>query len=239
MSPQKIPRWILISGFLLAGNAGFIDAIALLGMSSEAVSHVTGAVTKIGIEAENQNWDEAHPAAMMIGSFLFGCILCGMIIRDNRLKVGQSYGTALIVESIFLFASYFCFLAHIRSAEYFASTACGLQNALVASYGRVVIRTTNLTGLLTDAGLLMGQFFRLKPADINQRQRKMRQLAIASTLLAGFFIGAGYGNNSYREHGLNAILAPAIGIGLAGVGFVLWRRSVVRRQALGAPAQKS
>src|SRR5882762_7421928 len=98
MSPQKIPRWILISGFLLAANAGFINAIALLGMSSESVSHVTGAVTKLGIEAENQNWEEANPAAMMVSSFLLGSIICGMILRTNRLKAGQPYGAALIVE---------------------------------------------------------------------------------------------------------------------------------------------
>ncbi|MBC8003222.1 MAG: DUF1275 domain-containing protein [Opitutaceae bacterium] len=238
MSPQKIPRWILISGFLLAGNAGFINAIAFLGMSSEAVSHVTGAITKLGIEAENQNWEEGHPAVMMVSSFLFGSILCGLIIRENRLKAGQSYGAALLVESIFLFVSYFCFLANIRSAEYFASAACGLQNALVAGYGSVIIRTTNMTGLVTDVGMLLGQFFHLKPSNIHQRRQKMRRLMIASTLLGGFFVGAIYGNNAYREHGLNAVLAPAIGVGLAGVGSILWRRARARRATIGEPLER-
>lgn len=239
MSPQKIPRWILISGFLLAGNAGFINAVAFLGMTSEAVSHVTGAITKLGIEVENQNWEDAHPAAMMVSSFLFGTILCGMIIRNNRLRPGQPYGAALIVESAFLFASYFCFQANIRSAEYFASAACGLQNALVAGYGGTVIRTTNMTGLLTDFGMVLGQFFRLKPSDINQRRLKMRRLAITSTLLAGFIVGATYGNNAYRAHGLDAILAPAVGTGLAGLGYVVWWRAVVRREKVAAAESKS
>ena len=239
MSPQKIPRWILICGFLLAGNAGFINAVAFLGMSSEAASHVTGAITRLGIELENQNWEEVHPAVMMVSSFLLGSIVCGMIIRNNRLKTGLPYGAALLVESIFLFVSYFCFQANIRSAEYFAAAACGLQNALVVGYGGAVIRTTNMTGLLTDFGMLLGQFFRLKPDDINQRRLKMRRLAIISTLLAGFLVGATYGNNAYREHGLSAMLAPAIAIGLAGAASVSWTRAWARRQRAAASVLKS
>jgi uncharacterized membrane protein YoaK (UPF0700 family) len=39
-----------------------------------------------------------------------------------------------------------------------ASLACGLQNALTTHFSSAVVRTTHVTGLLTDVGIILGRW---------------------------------------------------------------------------------
>ena len=49
--------------------------------------------------------------------------------------------------------------------HYLASAACGLQNALVTNYSGATIRTTHVTGIFTDLGLMIGARLRGRPFD--------------------------------------------------------------------------
>ena len=40
--------------------------------------------------------------------------------------------------------------------NYLASVGCGLQNATTSTYSGAVVRTTHVTGLFTDLGILLG-----------------------------------------------------------------------------------
>ena len=42
---NKLPKWILYGGCLLAFNAGCVNSTALIGFTHLSVSHVTGNVT--------------------------------------------------------------------------------------------------------------------------------------------------------------------------------------------------
>ncbi|WP_156312572.1 DUF1275 family protein [Marinagarivorans algicola] len=46
-----------------------------------------------------------------------------------------------------------------------ASSACGLQNALITIYSGAVIRTTHTTGIFTDLGIMLGSKLRGEPFD--------------------------------------------------------------------------
>jgi uncharacterized membrane protein YoaK (UPF0700 family) len=43
---------------------------------------------------------------------------------------------------------------------YMLSIACGMQNAMTTRYSGAVVRTTHLTGMVTDVGLLLGHMAR-------------------------------------------------------------------------------
>jgi uncharacterized membrane protein YoaK (UPF0700 family) len=45
-------------------------------------------------------------------------------------------------------------------ATFWASAACGLQNAMVSTYSGAIIRTTHITGTVTDLGAMIGQYLR-------------------------------------------------------------------------------
>ena len=46
-----------------------------------------------------------------------------------------------------------------------ASAACGLQNALATTYSGAIVRTTHVTGIFTDLGIMLGAIFRGQTLD--------------------------------------------------------------------------
>jgi uncharacterized membrane protein YoaK (UPF0700 family) len=49
---------------------------------------------------------------------------------------------------------------------FLAAWACGMQNALATRYHGVILRTTHITGLLTDLGQLLGMRLRGHPIEL-------------------------------------------------------------------------
>lgn len=67
---QRLPRWVEWGGFLLAMNAGFVNAVGVLGFRHQAVSHLTGVSTYFSIELVNQDaWQMLH----LLWVILFFC----------------------------------------------------------------------------------------------------------------------------------------------------------------------
>lgn len=93
-----------------------------------------------------------HVAAVF-GSFFAGCVGSGLIIRHKELRSGYPYGIALMFECGLLVTA--CYLLRHESMDgaYFAAMACGLQNRMATTYSGAVIRTTHVTGIVTDLGL--------------------------------------------------------------------------------------
>lgn len=63
-----------------------------------------------------------------------------------------------------------------------ASFACGMQNALVTTYSGAVVRTTHLTGLFTDFGIMLGEVLEGKEID-------KRRLLLFILIISGFILG--------------------------------------------------
>lgn len=67
------------------------------------------------------------------------------------------YGLAMTGSSLLLFLSMFLFSSSVDAAVYLLCVACGLQNGIMSSYTGSVIRTTHMTGIVTDIGLIVGR----------------------------------------------------------------------------------
>ncbi len=154
----KLPKWILWGGAVLAFSAGSVNSIALLGFTNISVSHVTGNVSLLS--AAIAHFDGASVLFLSISllAFLSGSILSGFIIGQNSLKLGRRYGRALYLEAVLLMLSYWLYQQHDYLGQLAAAMACGLQNAMVATYSGAVIRTTHLTGLTSDMGAAIGNW---------------------------------------------------------------------------------
>ncbi len=154
----KLPKWILWGGAVLAFSAGSVNSIALMGFTNLSVSHVTGNVSLFS--AAIAHFD--GPSVLFLGisllAFLSGSILSGFIIGQNSLKLGRRYGRALYLEAMLLILSYWLYQQHDYLGQLAAAMACGLQNAMVATYSGAVIRTTHLTGLTSDMGAAIGNW---------------------------------------------------------------------------------
>jgi uncharacterized membrane protein YoaK (UPF0700 family) len=220
---KPIPRWILFSAFALAWAAGTINAVGFLGLH-HGLSHMSGPVTALGNELARSAMFPAWDVLIVIASFFAGCTLSSLIIGQGFLQLGRGYGFVLLVESAALFAAWWLLLRDKISGECLAAFACGLQNAMVSSYSGAVIRTTHVTGIITDLGISLGQLLRGQAVD-------RRRAGLYSILLAGFFVGGVCGSLGFYRVGYNALLMPAA-LTAAG-GFSYFLRS--RKRAHGHP----
>lgn len=160
---EKLPRWILWGGGILAFSAGFINSTALVGFTHLSVSHVTGNVTLFA--SAMARWDMPFLAMVCVSllAFLAGGVISGYVVGSTSLKGGRRYGLALSLEAILLLISLGLFNLHLFYGQIFAAMACGLQNAMVATYSGAVIRTTHLTGLTSDMGSAIGNWLAGRP----------------------------------------------------------------------------
>jgi uncharacterized membrane protein YoaK (UPF0700 family) len=152
------PAWVYLGGFTLTLTAGSINTVGFLGLQHQALSHVTGTVTVLGMELGRAHYGVAFHALAILAAFFLGCVFSGAIISQGRLRLGRRYGVTLSLESLALFTALY-FLNHgVSAGDYFAALACGLQNAMVSNYSGSTMRTTHMTGMVTDLGIACSHF---------------------------------------------------------------------------------
>src|SRR6266568_4219998 len=96
-----------------------------------------------------------------VNSFFIGAFLASMMIESNFWgTVSGAYAVALFSEAailvMFTIASTLTVDAHPRLKDLEAALLCvamGMQNSLVTRLSGAVVRTTHLTGVITDIGI--------------------------------------------------------------------------------------
>jgi uncharacterized membrane protein YoaK (UPF0700 family) len=194
-----------------------VNAVGFLGLAHQASSHVTGILAISGIEAARGDVVGGLQALASVALFLLGAVLGGAIIGDATLKAGRRYGVALILESALLWFAMYFFAGNSLTGERLSLIACGLQNAMATSYSGAVLRTTHMTGVVTDMGVLLGQALVRHKVD----WFRFRLLLV---LVGGFFSGTVMGGSAYLEFGTPALAVPASLSGGFGVAYMIWIR---------------
>lgn len=216
MLTKPVPLWIQLGGFTLAVMGGCINAVGLLCAQSHAISHLSGTITSLGIEAAEHHYALARHAVLIVVFFFLGSVLSGVIIRQSALKAGRRYGVTLIGESILLFAAAYLLRHGSEGGLYMAGMACGLQNGMATSYSGAVIRTTHVTGIITDLGIAIGLTARGLKAD-------WRRMRLYLVLLAGFLSGAALGALGFANLETDTLFIPATFAGITGIGYTAWK----------------
>lgn len=223
MFTKQVPPWIPVGGFALASAAGCINAVGLLSLARHAISHMSGNVTLVGIELGVADYSAAGRTFVIVLCFFLGCLASGLIIRESTLRLGRRYGVALATESALLVLATW-FLRHGQPlGVYLAAMACGLQNAMATGYSGAVIRTTHVTGIVTDLGLAVGLWARRQPVD-------WRRLRLYLVLLLGFFFGSALGAIGFTHFRYDTLLFPAAVTGLTGIAYTSYKH-YTRRHA--------
>lgn len=199
---SKLPKWVEFGAFVLALIAGCVNAIGLLGFEHQAISHLSGTATLLGVGIFS---DAASKSIHLIGvlvSFFVGASIAGFLLHGSTLKLGRHYDTALVIESVLLLLAFACLSRNLPYGHFFASAACGLQNALATTYSGAIVRTTHVTGIFTDLGIMMGALLRGDALD--KRKAKLFLL-----IIAGFICGGSIGAFLFGEYQFAALLFPA------------------------------
>jgi uncharacterized membrane protein YoaK (UPF0700 family) len=213
----KLPRWILVGGGVLAFIAGVINAVGFLGLYHQGITHLTGTTTLLGIAIAQGNGAALLHLAAFAASFVAGAIASGMIIQESTLKLGRRYGVALMVESLLLFLAVPLLQRGYFLGDCLASSACGLQNAMVSTYSGATLRTTHMSGVFTDLGVFLGHWLRRVPVDF-------RRLRLWLLLIFSFGAGGTIGALLFDRISYNTLLLPAALTGLAGLAYGIYRQ---------------
>ena len=211
----KLPKWVEYGAFTLAFIAGIVNAIGLLGFEHQAISHLSGSVTLLGISLMS-NISSALLLLAVVLSFMLGSALSGFLLTGGSLKLGRHYDTLLFIEGLLLLLSaYLLSRAHVYGIT-LASAACGLQNALATNYSGAVVRTTHLTGIFTDLGLMIGKALKGEPFDT-------RKGVMFLLIIFGFLLGGITGVILFEYYSILALVVPALACFILSVTYKIYR----------------
>lgn len=133
-------------------NIHFIRSFAF------AVGFIAGDISRLFIEIGDTTHDSYR--AILLGSIVFlffcGATTAGFAIHHPRFDIERPYGRSLMaIGLLFLIASFLEGHSPLLALP-MAAFASGLQNALATRYRGVILRTTHITGIVTDFGQAAG-----------------------------------------------------------------------------------
>lgn len=186
---QAKPRWVLAGGCILAFLAAAVNADFMLRLGV-SVSHLTGDLSRITSEAVEAGGHWSREAAILclsVGGFVGGAATAGFFIHHPNLQLSRPYGRSIIFIGLLLMSTQSLAAVSVLLTCFVAAWACGMQNALATRYRGLVLRTTHITGLLTDLGQLLGMRLRGHPIE---GWKITTPLMLAAAFALGSTVGA-------------------------------------------------
>jgi uncharacterized membrane protein YoaK (UPF0700 family) len=142
-----------------------------------------------------------------VGSFLLGAVVTTLCIRWARAHSLESlYAIPLALEAVLLL----CFGAtgraftggRVLGTIVLLCFTMGLQNAILTKLSNAVIRTTHLTGMITDIGIALGRIASGTPLEPAQGiESEFEKIQLLSSLIALFFVGGVTGALGFKHTG--------------------------------------
>lgn len=199
---------------MLAFVAGMINLVGLLGFRHQAVTHVTGSTSLLSAAIADADGIQVIHLTAIIASFVAGAALSGIIVQDSTLRLGRRYGVALLIESALLAGAVPLLNGGHVTGMLLASAASGLQNAMASAYSGAVVRTTHVSGMLTDLGIMAGHALRRLPVD-------RRRIGLYLSIVGGFLAGGIAGTLCFRHWGYSSLSIPAAITGCVALAYGL------------------
>jgi len=208
-------------GGILAFVAGAVNAGGFLAVG-RYTSHMTGAISSMADELVMGEMLLVVGGFAMLVAFLLGAMSTAILINwGRRRELHGQYALPLLAEAALLLV--FGLLGSgIRTAYELIAPATvlllcfvmGLQNAIITKASQAEIRTTHMTGIVTDIGIELGRLVyrnHVKEFDRIHRVKVDRgKLAIHLTILALFIVGGVCGAFAFKLLGYKATVPLAM-----------------------------
>lgn len=212
---DRTPRANRHLGRLLAFVAGSSNAGGFLAVQ-QYTSHMTGVVSEMADNLALGHFMLALAGLTALMVFVAGAGLSAYLVnwaRANHLH--GIYAFPLLVEAMLLLAFGLLGTSIEAKMTFFVPVTVlllcfmmGLQNAIITKISRAEIRTTHVTGLVTDIGIGLGRLLHAwqlpsaHPDDELVAVRRRLQLHVSLVLL--FFVGGVLGALGYKHVGFLA-----------------------------------
>ncbi|WP_050466807.1 YoaK family protein [Herbaspirillum chlorophenolicum] len=211
-------------GRSLAFVAGAINAGGFLAVG-QYTSHMSGIVSALADDLVLGQAILLVTGASALLAFIAGAATSAVMINWGRRRQTHSeYAMPLMLEAVLLL----CFgilgsnleghrLLFVPATVALLCYVMGLQNAMITKISRAEIRTTHVTGLVTDIGIEIGKmcYWTMAPRmpgehlTDDQIQPAYRKLLLLSSLLLMFFLGGVIGAMGFKAVGFLATIPLA------------------------------
>ena len=199
-------------GFSLAFVAGATNAGGFLAVK-QYTSHMSGIVSAIADQTALGDVRLVLAGVGSLVSFLVGAGCSAVLVNWGRRRGLQSqFVLPLLVEAVLLLL--FGLLgSHLALWEAFFMPVTvillcfimGLQNAMITKLSGAEIRTTHMTGIVTDLGIELGKLFYWNRSNADMHAHAVianrAKLRIHGTMLASFFVGGLAGAIGFKHVG--------------------------------------
>lgn len=205
---------------LLSFVAGFVNVVGFMSVG-QLTTNVTGHFAFFMGDVRDQHWGAAFVFFLFIFAFLAGAFVSNSLIEwvDCQRK-RNIYRLPIIVEVMLLalvaLGGPWIQLWHSNLVALLLLFAMGLQNALVTRISKAVVRTTHLTGLFTDLGIELSQWFFYSKKE--ERARLQPNIQLRLLIISSFFGGGLVGGLLYLPWGYGSLLLPC-GLLLLGLWY--------------------
>lgn len=197
----------------LSWVAGYTNALTIL-TCGQVTSHLSGSISQIGVSAVESDWTRVGYLSALAAIFLLGAFAAGALTELGRLRRFQSiYVLPMATEALVLVA--FALLVDWQAKgkvqetqvhlwlTFLPAFAMGVQNATISRISGGVVRTTHVTGVVTDLGLELSKIvfraFGWRPRLSGRRESHERWRALLLLSIPGSLaFGAGVGTFAFQ-----------------------------------------
>jgi len=221
-SPVRSPRANLHLGAGLAFVAGALNAGGFLAVG-QYTSHMTGMVSMAADSLALAEVTIAIGALLAVAAFVAGAATSALLVNFSRRRQPRwAFVPTLLLEAALLLAFGLigsALLPHqierVSLTALLLSYVMGLQNALIAKISNAEIRTTHVTGLLTDLGLEFGKLIYWNQQSESSQPKVVanrRKLRIHTSLVLAFFVGGLCGALGFKHLGFVSTVPLALAL---------------------------
>jgi uncharacterized membrane protein YoaK (UPF0700 family) len=164
--PSRDPRTNVLVAAHLAATAGYVNSGGFV-MIGSFTSHVTGSVGRFANDLANGHLAASMSALTLVLGFFAGAVATSLMLELGTARVALRYCFVLAIEAalllVFVFVAGLSRTTHPRILDAQAVLLCfamGMQNSLVTRLSGAVVRTTHLTGVVTDLAIEAVRWYR-------------------------------------------------------------------------------
>lgn len=208
-------------GCALAFVAGGINAGGYLAVH-QYTSHMTGVVSSIADDIVLGDITLALTGMVLVAAFMLGAANTAVLINwARRRHMHSEYALSLMLEAVLLLA--FGLLGAnlaghtellVPATVLLLCFVMGLQNAIVTKISQAEIRTTHVTGIVTDLGIELGRLVYWNHSKANNEFHPVRanrdKLRIHALILGMFLLGGTVGAAAFKTLGFTAAVPFAL-----------------------------
>lgn len=211
----------------LAFVAGATNAGAFLAVG-QYTSHMTGIFSTLTDAVALSRWPIAAVSAAALVAFLAGAATTAILVNAGRRRgLSSAFALPLLLEALLLLA-FGAFGARLTASHALLVPATvillcftmGLQNAVITKISNAVIRTTHVTGMVTDLGIELGKLVyanRLQGAHVEPVRADREKMGVLTLLLVAFFAGGLLGAIGFQNFGYIATVPLAALLGALSI----------------------